>query len=220
MKCFIINYNRLDLMKNMADYLASNNIEVYIIDNNSDYLPLLEYYEETHHCVIKMKKNYGYTVFWDQNIYEKLNLNERYILTDSDLKINHIPNDFLNVLNEGLDRYKNYDKCGFSLDIDDLPNNNLTTQVKNWEMKYWLTPLDNLYYEANIDTTFALYRVNHHSYSGIRTNKPYCAKHMPWYYESINDLSLDEIHYFKSLNKSTHWSSIINNFLDKNKIHI
>ena len=63
-------------MKDMADYLSDAGMDVYIIDNNSTYEPLLEYYKSTKYKVIRMDQNYGYDVFWSQNIYNKLNLNE------------------------------------------------------------------------------------------------------------------------------------------------
>ena len=198
-------------MKNMADYLDSAGMKVYIIDNNSDYQPLLDYYASSKYEVIRMDKNYGYTVFWDKNLYEKFNINGKYILTDSDLDISEIPKDFLSVLERGLEKYPQYDKCGFSLKINDLPDNNLTTQIKNWETQFWKKPLDDEYFHADIDTTFALYKVNYHTYSAIRTNIPYCAKHVPWYYEKFDLLSEDEKYYFNSIDSLTHWSKEIKN---------
>lgn len=42
----IINWNRLEYPKNMADWLAENGtVEPIIVDNGSTYPPLLEYYE-------------------------------------------------------------------------------------------------------------------------------------------------------------------------------
>lgn len=211
MKVFIINYNRLTLMKNMADFLYEHGLDVYIIDNNSTYKPLLDYYSETRYNVLKMDKNYGHKVFWEQDIYNKLDLNERYILTDSDLDISQIPDDFLNVLEKGLDKYPNLEKCGFSLNIDDLPINKNSESVKNWEQRFWLQPLDDIYFKAPIDTTFALYNVNKHSLSGIRTNKPYTAKHVPWYYTNYNELPEDEKFYLDTITTLTSWSKLLKN---------
>jgi hypothetical protein len=41
MIALIINYNRLTLPVTMADWLSKRNIEPVIVDNNSDYPPLL-----------------------------------------------------------------------------------------------------------------------------------------------------------------------------------
>jgi len=207
MKCFIINYNRLTLMKNMADYLHDAGLEVYIIDNNSTYEPLLDYYKTTKYNVIRMNDNYEYKVFWTQDIYNKLNMNERYILTDSDLDLSNIPNDFLQILEDGLNKYPQFDKCGFSLKIDDLPDTDIHNEIRDWEHRNWKKQLDEMYYDAEIDTTFALYKVNKHSYNGIRTNVPYSAKHIPWYYTNNDDLPEDEKYYFNSIKRlSTFWT--------------
>jgi hypothetical protein len=41
----------------------------------------------------------------------------------------------------------------------------------------------------------------------IRTNRPYTAKHIPWYYENLRDLPEDEQHYFQTANGSFSWTS-------------
>ena len=154
-----------------------------------------------------MDDNYGYKVFWEQNIYNELGTNERYIITDSDLDLSLIPKNFLKVLNDGLDKYPVYDKCGFSLEIDDLPDTEIGNGAKKWEQKFWNTKLDNVYFKADIDTTFALYKHNKHSYSALRTDYPYVAKHVPWYYDIFHELPIDEQYYFNSIVTPTHWSS-------------
>jgi hypothetical protein len=211
MKVFIINYNRLTLMKNMADFLYEHGLDVYIIDNNSTYLPLLDYYKETKYNVLRMDKNYGYKVFWEQKLYNNLGLNERYILTDSDLDLSQIPDNFLSILERGLDKYPQFGKCGFSLEINGLPNTEVGNGAKSWETHFWESPLDEMYFKADIDTTFALYKVNYHSLNGIRTNRPYTAKHVPWHYTDYNSLSEDEKYYLDTITTSTSWSKELKN---------
>jgi hypothetical protein len=155
-----------------------------------------------------MKENYGHTVLWNKEIalLKSLVGNERYIVTDPDLDLEGIPDDFLKVLNAGLDKYPQFNKCGFSLEINDLPNtpegNLIRTKV---EPRYWRRLLDPLYYNAPIDTTFALYRegVNTYFHPAIRTNRPYTARHIPWYYYHFSELPEDEQYYFKTANSSS-----------------
>jgi hypothetical protein len=205
MKAFIINYNRLTLPKNMARWLFERGCEPIFIDNHSDYPPLLEYYDKCPFSVIYLKQNYGHKVFWDCELYKILKSNERYILTDPDLDLMGIPDDFLKVLNEGLNKYPRFNKCGFSLEIDDLPptpeGDLIRTKV---EPRYWRKALDPLYFNAPIDTTFALYREGANSYfhPALRTNRPYTAKHLPWYYYHLSELSEDEQYYYKTANGS------------------
>lgn len=193
----------------MADYLFDCKIIPIFIDNCSTYKPLLEYYEnDCIYEVIKLDQNYGHTVVWDADILNKLNIQDEYIITDSDLDISNIPKDFLDVLRRGLDRYPKYDKCGFSLRITDLPNNEIKNYVIKTESGYWKRPLDEMYFDASTDTTFALYRatVRIKIFSSLRTNEPYCAKHVPWYYTTKNELSDDEKYYFNSIKTSTWYS--------------
>lgn len=196
MKALIIVYNRLTLPKNMADFLAKHNINPVFIDNNSDYPPLLQYYNETPHQVLRMEANYGHEVVWRRGVIERLGIKEDYIVTDPDLDLSNVPDDFIEVLYEGLRRYPDYDKCGFSLEINDVPSKGTVW----WETRFWQTPLDSQYFHADIDTTFALYEISkqirYPSLSAIRTNRPYVVKHIPWYYDQVKDLPEDEQYYY------------------------
>ena len=59
-----------------------------------------------------------------------------------------------------------------------------------------------MYFDAPIDTTFALYKVPFHSFNAIRTNRPYTAKHMPWYYFDFEDMPVEEIATIMNLSAS------------------
>lgn len=199
MKALIINFNRLTLTINTADWCASHGIEPIIIDNASDYIPLLDYYNHTPYQVLRLSKNYGHKVLWDYPVLQKLGIKERFIYTDPDLDYAGIPNDFLSVLNAGLDKYP-VSKCGFSLEINDLPDDEEGKYITAIEVDYWRRPLDDLYIDADTDTTFALYRypLGEYSHSAVRTNRPYTVKHLPWYYRDLSVLSEDEQNYYKT----------------------
>jgi len=204
MKVFIINFNRLTLPSKMADWLSVRGCEPIFIDNHSDYPPLLEYYYNCPYIVFRMKENYGHKVIWEQPQFNKFITGGRYIVTDPDLNLSGIPPDFLQVLNEGLDKYPEYDKCGFSLEINDLPDTEEGSLVRNkFEFKYWTSPLDSKYYKADVDTTFALCKQPFYSHSGIRTNRPYTARHVPWYYKDFESLSEEDKYYFRTANESS-----------------
>ena len=194
MKALIIAYNRLVLPKNMADWLALRGVEPIFVDNHSDYPPLLEYYEHTPYQVLRMADNYGHLVVWTHGVLDTLKIEDNYIVTDPDLDLTGVPDDFLQVLEEGLRRYPQYDKCGLSLEIKDLPN-----QVTvDWETQFWCRPLDPQYFHADIDTTFALYKVRFNSLNAIRTNRPYTCRHIPWYYDLVDKLPDDELYYYRT----------------------
>ena len=208
MKVLIIVYNRLTLPRAIADWVAERGCEPIFIDNGSDYPPLLKYYGDTKYQVFRMGQNYGHTVVWEPmlNVIEKLGITGRYIVTDPDLDLTGVPNDFLEVMNRGLDLFPEYDKCGLSLEINDLPYTKEGWKVKNtFEAKYWREPLNEHYFKADTDTTFAMYRegVKHYSHSAIRTNRPYTARHIPWYYTNFAALSEEEKYYFHTANESS-----------------
>ena len=205
---FIVNYNRLGYPRSMCEYLAQpkTGCEPIIIDNNSDYPPLIEWYEECPYTVERMHINYGNCVLWTSNILDKYGFDGNYILSDSDLDISDIPLDFLEVLRNGLDMYQWADKCGFSLKIDDLPCTEVGNTARGWEMGNWSNKLKGGYYKAPIDTTFAIYRTRIHSFDCIRTDIPYMAKHLPWYHTKDN-IPDDERYYINSINSDFNYYS-------------
>ncbi len=200
MKALIILYNRLNYPVKIAEFLSSHGIDPVFVDNNSDYPPLLNYYKRTSFEVLRMDQNYGYKVVWDQGILNKLGITGNYIVTDPDLDLSGIPDDFLSVLEEGLRRYPQFSKCGFSLEINDLPPTEFNPI--GWEKQFWQHPLDNMYFNAAIDTTFALYKSPDYSLKALRTNRPYTCRHMPWYYYDFEDMPADEQYYFKTCKES------------------
>lgn len=201
MKVFIISYNRLTYLRDMVNWCKEHNLEPVIVDNNSDYPPLLAYYHSKPCQIIMMPKNYGHTVMWHGLIDLP---DERFIITDPDLDLSGVPDDFLEVLNIGLDRYHEKPKCGLSLEIDDLPGGPEAAYVRQIESVFWFHPLDDLFYDAKVDTTFALYRkgIREYTIEGIRVNRPYTARHYSWYYTDFNQLPEDERYYYKTANES------------------
>ena len=212
MKTLIIIRNRLTLAVKLADWCYFNELEPIFIDNGSDYPPLLDYYKTSKYQVHFLNGNYGHTCIWNPNlnILGNLGITGRYIVTDPDLDLSGVPGDFLKVMNEGLDKYQKYDKCALSLEINDLPNSEEGIFISTrCETKYWTKPLDALYFHADTDTTFALYRegVKEYNHNAIRTNRPYTAKHVPWYYLDVTQLPEDEQYYLKTAGNSSTWKN-------------
>jgi hypothetical protein len=194
-KCLIINYQRITLPMKLAAFVHNHGIEPVIIDNNSDYPPLLEFYDtRCPYKVVRMDDNYGHLVVWKKNLLKHLGITGRYIVTDPDLDLSLIPGDWLSVMEAGLRKYPQFDKCGFSLEINDLKNQ----PTIDWENKFWQYPIDDRYFIAQIDTTFALYNKPEFCLDALRTNRPYTAKHLPWYWDQVRDLPPDEQHYYNT----------------------
>ena len=208
----INNRNRLTFLKKLIDSLEEKGYSnIYIIDNNSDYQPLLQYYEKCPYEIFRLDENIGYLALWKTNIYKKF-IKDFYVYTDSDVvPTEQCPNDFLNQFLDKMKSEKDLMKIGLSLNIDDLPNHfTLKQQVIDWEKQFWLNESDdNKFYEANVDTTFALYRPFMKGGASrlkmYRSKKPFSAYHMPWYNDSKN-LSEEEKFYIDHAKTSTHWT--------------
>jgi hypothetical protein len=188
---------------------ANGTQDIFIVDNASTYIPLLDYYAKTSHNVIRLKENVGYLAFWEIGIHERFR-DRHFIYTDPDVvPTEDCPKDYLDVFFEGLARYPDIGKVGFSLKIDDLPDGfALKKEVIQHESRFWLKKRDQLFFDAPIDTTFALYRPKSRGgywVPGVRTAPPYVARHLPWYINSSAPTD-EEIFYRNHVSKDASWA--------------
>ena len=208
----INNYNRLDCLKKLIGALESRGYEnIIILDNQSTYPPLLEYYASCPYEVIHLERNFGFKAIWDSKVYERFK-RSFYVYTDPDVVPDeNCPEDFMKVFLDALRKYPRCLKAGFGLHIDDLPRTYPQREavIAN-EERFWAKPLEDGLFEAQIDTTFALYRPfcygpanDHHMM--IRTGAPYMARHLPWYTDP-SYLSDEDRYYIQSARQSTHWT--------------
>ncbi len=76
----INNFNRLEYLKILLDGLENRNYtNIYILDNQSTYPPLLEFYKKTKHKVIFLEKNYGFRALWKSKHIKSLWVNSLFI---------------------------------------------------------------------------------------------------------------------------------------------
>jgi len=197
---FIICRDRLTDLKELVIWLESvGQQEIYLVDNESTYEPLLEYYKQTPHEVIHMGGNTGQTGVWNCGVIDRIASGRRFIVTDPDVvPVEECPKDALEYFSGILDRYPDRSKVGFGLKLNDLPDHyQFKNEVIQFESRYYQFggPEYGLHF-APIDTTFALYRegaTQDISYS-CRTSWPYEARHMAWYLDSQN-ITEEEAHY-------------------------
>lgn len=184
---------------------------IYIIDNNSSYYPLIEYYKKCPYKIYRLDKNIGYLALWKTKIYKKF-IKDYYVYTDSDVvPIDKCPSDFLKIFFEKMKNDKEIMKIGLGLKINDLPIYfNRKSEVIQWESQYYKNQTEDGYFIAGVDTTFALYRPFMSGGTSrlkmLRSKFPYEAHHMPWYNDSDN-LSDEESYYINSASASTHWTA-------------
>jgi len=209
----IINsFNRLSCLKDLIDFLertVKNNI--IILDNNSTYPPLLEYFENMTHELIHLDKNMGHEALWNSGHIKRFKTSH-YVLTDPDVvPIDECPEDFMQYFYNLMQEHPKYKKVGFALKIDDLPDHNPhKNSIISWETQFWQTKVTDSTWRAQIDTTFSLFHPSHNGAWGwaIRTDSPYIARHTDWYIDP-NNLTEEQIFYKNTRQGVTHWSSKI-----------
>jgi hypothetical protein len=178
----------------LVDFLErAGHDRIYLIDNDSAYPPLLEYFERSPHEVIRLGRNVGHLSAWDLNLFGELGVNGRFVFTDPDVVPGaDCPLDAVTYFGEILDLFPDLHKVGFGLRIDNIPDGyRFKRQTVLWESQFWERQLAPRLYDAWIDTIFALHREPgpHSFFRAARTRFPYVARHVPWY---LDDHALPE----------------------------
>jgi hypothetical protein len=210
----VICWNNLTFIKNFVNQLKKYKNPIILLDNNSTYEPLLNYYNEIKQelkdkiTINLLDENYGHTVYLKlKHILPKI-----FILSDPDLELNiNMPENFAEIFLNISNKYKSY-KVGSALSIEDhndfidCPNYTNNQSIYDWESQFWTKAIqcdNHELYEANIDTTFCLVNNNYYR-NNIRIAGNFTAKHLPWYKDYIkNNFETSEIEHWKKNNKSS-----------------
>ncbi len=211
----INNRNRLTYLLKLINSLEVRGYRnLIIIDNDSTFPPLLDYYKN--YCKYKvcyLNKNLGHLALWKSKHFLKY-ITSYYVYTDSDIEIiNECPENFLQEFRNEMILSKNIQKIGFSLKINDLPIEYKNKDyVEQWESQFYIKHYSSDYFVAKVDTTFALYRP--FSFGGssdfhltLRSAYPLMARHLPWY-ENSAQMTAENIYYLENARTSTFWSII------------
>ena len=215
---FINARDRLGLMKNLIDWLLdSGYTNIIILDNNSTYPPLLEYYKSLNGDkrvkVIRINKNVGFKSIWQIGILEYLDIRTPYVYTDPDvIPIDSCPKNVVQQLLKILKRNTFIKKVGLGLVFEDITFFNKEKIKVAQNRFYATTAIDKDVYYSQVDTTFALYcNCRHYNLRfSCRTLGDLMVKHMPWYFDYDN-LPEDEQYYLEHSDNS----STTNNALRK-----
>lgn len=212
---FLISYNRLSYLQMAIERFEQLGLtNIIVIDNGSTYPPLLEYYQKLPYKVITVDRNYGHLVFWQCPQFREYR-NDFYMVSDPDvIPIEECPTDFVEKMFYTLKKYPNLTKVGFSLKLDDLPEDGVLTKdvlqhEKQFQERY--IKKENLYI-ASLDTTFALYppdvvaNQKMSFFCAMRTGYPYQARHIPWY--KTKEMITDEDRFYSALNKFGTWDAV------------
>lgn len=208
-------FNRLTLTRKFCEQIAAlENAVPIIIDNNSTWEPLLDWYQHCPFEVVRLSENLGHHAPWKCGATGRPN-DGFYCVTDCDLDLEGVPADLLDVLRTPLTSCIRgacgIKKCGVSLRINDLPSSQ--TDVVKWEQQFWRRPIaGGKYYRAPIDTTLCMYPASLPVFMAtrvvgiptLRAGGPYTARHMPWYLDPTN-LDEENANYFATANESNSW---------------
>lgn len=227
----IINYNKHNcLLRAIESYKKLGDVDIIIIDNGSDYAPLLDYYNE---CPYKVR------YFSKINNPDELPINVNtvlneiqypykwYIVTDSDIEIENPEKTIVSFM--WIHMKYNVEMVAPMLRIDDLPRNRYTDEQIELQVKqFWNQPRVLLQMpgyaqeaiQSIVDTTFAMYKGNYRFKrfsKGFRLFDPFMAKHLDWY-DDVENLSDEKLHFLRTASVvSTAKGHILNHYPELNK---
>jgi glycosyltransferase involved in cell wall biosynthesis len=198
----INNRNRLTTTKKMVeDLLERNTQKIWIIDNDSTYAPLLEWYDTVPAEVsILRHHNAGHWALFNLGIVDKIS-EDWCFYSDSDIALNPLmPVDYQAQM---LDLALRYDikKIGIALEINDIPDSYpLKEQVQRNESGWWRDEVEKHVYRADTDTTFCLIK-KIDQFASLRIAGNFTGKHVPWYTDFSN-IDHEEQYYISHTNPS------------------
>lgn len=207
---FINNRDRVGCLSKLLDWLLKSGYRrIYILDQDSTYPPLLEFYEtfrqDPRVHVLRME-NLGFQAIWKSKILEDLDIRTPYVYTDSDI----LPIGEKNMVQELIRTLKKYPlvkKVAAKVDITGIIVANAEqieiSNAENYAPNRQVAP--NEFFRPR-DTTFAVYRDARHYqilYSIHRSDLQ--IRHLPWHYD-INNLPEDEKYYAVHADRSSNFS--------------
>jgi len=216
----ILNRDRLNPLVEQVEALRSRGYEnIVVIDNQSTYLPLLEWYKtsgvDVFHNDVTENSCHAFRdlVLMGHPKFKEI-VSDWYVFNDSDIiPVESAPKDFIEDLISYAKKHGK-SKVGMSIKIDDIDlSYPLNAWVHSYESTYWTNAIvdgDVELYPHPIDTTFAVHApgtIPTWSNDTLRAGVPYIVKHAPFYYDP-NNLPEDEKYYLSHMNKqSSNWSS-------------
>lgn len=212
MKAFLTSFNQLSWLKPMAEQCVRLGLEPVIFDNASTYEPLVEWLRNCPYPVIQAGSNTSCYGFWQTGLYKEQA--EPYVVSDSDLDLSGVPNDAVAKLAQALADNPDVAKAGLSLEYEDIPDSFPDkVSVLAYETNYWKVPRPGGFL-AGVGATFALYLPERHGlldadfYNAVRLDRPYTAKHLPWYLD-VDNLSDEMRQFYAKCDNTSHWSNEI-----------
>lgn len=209
---FIISRDRLNCLQDLICILEKWGYHnLHIMDSDSEYSPLLEYYEELPYPIYRLK-NLGPVSPWCVDAVADIRANQEFIVTDPDVyPSSECPDDVVDRMFWVLGKNDRYDKVGPSLNIFNLPDHYPhKKEAIKWEKQFWHNRGPDRTWNSPVDTTFSLHRrgTEYKITEALRLDRPYMFDHMPWYLD-FDNLPEDELFYMNRLNpKISNWNRV------------
>lgn len=212
----IPNFNQLTFLRNLINwwkwYYPEN--PVVIVDNDSNYEPLLKYYHHNHNEFTAIGCS---TNDFIKNLSNFLSPRgyEYYCISDPDIMPHPAtPPQFLEIFKYAIDHY-GYHHAGFDLITEDIPDwNKKKAWIQGDEKALHGVPVEIEYegqkyqgYKAPLDTTFALYKRDNGGWQAPQSAENWTnslrlfkAHHLTWYIhpDHVNE---EMKHYFATCKK-------------------
>ena len=210
----VLNFNQLTYLRNLVAWWRwYSDAPIYVLDNHSDYPPLLEYYRQDtalmvqycqeNRCVENLR------VFLDEHIHPRYS---HYVISDADISPHPAtPPTFLGVLRHAIDNM-GFHRAGLGLITHDLPawttdreavlRNEGSMRSEAVQVVYGEGVYDG--HRAPIDTTFCMFTTNNGGwYAPMKLDdwmnclRIFEAFHLPWYIDGAN-VNSEMDHYFRT----------------------
>jgi len=223
---FIVVYNRLWCLKRCIASLVPSGQEIVLINNGSDYKPLLAWMRNHPYPVIHLPKirstgelyrsiRRGISQWLAKPKFKKHPI-DGYVLTDPDIEIEHPRGPWLSLMHKCLKAHPQAQCVGSALRTDDIPAHYpLRASAIAWEQ--WCKKKPIFEWEgvpirwSHIDTTLALYRpkfIKHGvAMRAIRMRGPGMARHLDWYINPKH-MTPDQRVYLSAPRKLTHFGGM------------
>lgn len=197
------------LTKLLAWLNQAGHCNITLIDVASTYPPLLKFLDTSPYRVVKLKRNLGFAALWMLPELKEVILKEWFVYSDSDVvPAEFCPPDAVAYLYHLLQEFPGYLKAGLGLRLDDIPDHYRDKQnVLDWESGLYGRELAPDVFQADVDTTFALYRPHAPRVCpAMRTRGAYEARHTPWYADSANPDAEETYYHAHAWPVRRHWT--------------
>lgn len=187
MNVILINRDRLQCLERLiGQLLVLGYDQLYVLDMDSSYPPLLEYYNTCKDFTLIPWKNTGHKALWNDGILKEYFGNEQWVaVSDSDIELNiNTPKNFLEEMVYTAKDYR-MNKVGLALEYKDITNQYLKNIIEPIESQYWkhcIAHPSKEIYLAPVDTTMCVVRPQQpFTYNALRIAGNYTCKHLDWY---------------------------------------